>query len=229
MEHSFDVAIAEAYGVNEAILLKHLHFWIQKNAANGRHFHDGAYWTYNSKKAFSELFPYLTERQIGYALQRLIDAGVVATGNYNSDQRDRTLWYSITQKGYFVLQNCQMEMTKLSNADDGVVRALPDNKHTDTLSLDKPKKERKRFTPPTVEEVEAYCRERGNTVDAETFVDFYSGKDWMVGKNKMADWKATVRTWERRQASERTQRETPPQDAFMAFLDEELTKGGRKG
>ena len=49
-------------------------------------------------------------------------------------------------------------------------------------------RERKPFIPPTVEEVEAYCRERGNTVDPETFVDFYAGKDWMVGKNKMVDW-----------------------------------------
>lgn len=54
-----------------------------------------------------------------------------------------------------------------------------------------------RFTPPTVEEVRAYCRERGNSVNPETFVDFYTGKGWMVGKNKMKDWKAAVRTWEK--------------------------------
>lgn len=54
-----------------------------------------------------------------------------------------------------------------------------------------------RFVPPTVEEVAAYCKERGNMVDAETFVDFYSSKGWMVGKNKMKDWKSAVRTWER--------------------------------
>lgn len=55
----------------------------------------------------------------------------------------------------------------------------------------------KRFTPPTVEEVRNYCNERKNNVDAESFVDFYSSKGWMVGKNKMKDWKAAVRTWER--------------------------------
>jgi hypothetical protein len=58
-------------------------------------------------------------------------------------------------------------------------------------------KKQTRFTPPTVEEVRAYCRERGNSVNPETFVDFYLGKGWMVGKNKMKDWKAAVRTWEK--------------------------------
>lgn len=54
-----------------------------------------------------------------------------------------------------------------------------------------------RMVPPTVDEVAAYCRERGNGLDPETFVDFYASKGWMVGKNPMKDWKAAVRTWER--------------------------------
>lgn len=54
------------------------------------------------------------------------------------------------------------------------------------------------FIPPSVEQVAEYCRERGNRVDAQTFVDFYTGKGWMVGKNRMADWRAAVRTWEKR-------------------------------
>lgn len=51
--------------------------------------------------------------------------------------------------------------------------------------------------PPTVEMVEEYCRERGNSVDAEKFCDFYTSKDWYVGKHKMTDWQASVRTWEK--------------------------------
>ena len=56
---------------------------------------------------------------------------------------------------------------------------------------------RKRFIPPTIEEVKAYCQERKNNVDAERFADYYNSNGWMVGKNKMKDWKAAVRTWER--------------------------------
>ena len=56
---------------------------------------------------------------------------------------------------------------------------------------------RTRFTPPSIEDVQAYCKERNNNVDAERFIDYYTSNGWMVGKNKMKDWKASVRTWER--------------------------------
>ena len=55
----------------------------------------------------------------------------------------------------------------------------------------------KRFVPPTVDDVTAYCIERCNSVDPQRFVDYYSSNGWMVGKNKMKDWKAAVRTWEK--------------------------------
>lgn len=55
----------------------------------------------------------------------------------------------------------------------------------------------KRFKPPTVDEVKAYCIERQNNVDAERFIDYYTANGWKVGKNTMKDWKAAVRTWER--------------------------------
>lgn len=55
---------------------------------------------------------------------------------------------------------------------------------------------RKRFTPPTLAEVTAYCRERQNAVDPQRFIDYYTANGWKVGKNSMKDWKAAVRTWE---------------------------------
>jgi predicted phage replisome organizer len=55
----------------------------------------------------------------------------------------------------------------------------------------------RKFIPPTLEEVQAYCKERNNRVDAQRWYDFYLSKGWMVGKNKMKDWKACVRTWEK--------------------------------
>ena len=58
---------------------------------------------------------------------------------------------------------------------------------------------RKRFTPPTTQEVEAYCLEKGYTVDSDRFIDFYESKGWMIGKNQMKDWKAAVRNWNRGQ------------------------------
>lgn len=60
----------------------------------------------------------------------------------------------------------------------------------------------RRFIPPSVEEVEQYCLERSNNIDAQSFIDFYESKGWMIGKNKMKDWKAAVRTWERSRKQE---------------------------
>ena len=67
-----------------------------------------------------------------------------------------------------------------------------------SLFDDEPQEKRKRFTPPTADDVAEYCRERSNGVDPDAFVDFYAAKGWMIGKSKMVDWKAAVRTWERR-------------------------------
>ena len=60
-------------------------------------------------------------------------------------------------------------------------------------------RERERFAPPTLDEVAAYCRERGNQVDAQRFIDHYTSNGWLVGKNRMKDWRAAVRTWESRE------------------------------
>ena len=54
------------------------------------------------------------------------------------------------------------------------------------------------FLKPTRFDIKGYCIERKNNVDCETFYDFYESKDWLIGKNKMKDWKACVRTWEKR-------------------------------
>lgn len=63
---------------------------------------------------------------------------------------------------------------------------------------------RSKFVKPTVDEVRAYCKERKNTVNPETFCDFYESKGWKIGKDPMRDWKAAVRTWERREPQSET-------------------------
>ena len=64
----------------------------------------------------------------------------------------------------------------------------------------------RKFTPPFLDEVQDYCRERMNNVDPAKFIDFYESKGWMVGKNKMKDWRAAVRTWERSTSAASTDR-----------------------
>ena len=64
--------------------------------------------------------------------------------------------------------------------------------------LTQTKKTKKRFEKPSVEEVRAYCLERNNGIDPQSFIDHYDSNGWMVGRTPMRDWKAAVRTWERR-------------------------------
>ena len=65
----------------------------------------------------------------------------------------------------------------------------------------KPPKGAKRFSPPSFDDVKSYCQERENGVDPQAFVDWYTSNGWKVGKNPMKDWKAAVRTWERKEAN----------------------------
>lgn len=134
------------------------------------------------------------------------------------------------RKDRYTPTNFKEELAKLkikSNgaytfSDDGcqvVASCLPqvrlDKDSIDKISVDKDKKEKDidksiskkksaRFTPPTLDEVEQYCLERANGIDAQTFIDFYESKGWMIGKNKMKDWKAAVRTWERKNKESKT-------------------------
>lgn len=89
----------------------------------------------------------------------------------------------------------------------------------DKLSIVEDKEtKRKRFVPPTLEEVQAYCYERNNDVDAERFIDYYTSNGWLVGKNKMKDWKAAVRTWERNGYSDKQAPKKTETNDFMAEL-----------
>lgn len=129
MEHHFNINVAEKYGINCAVLLQNIYFWVEKNKANqdNNNYFDGYYWTYNSAKAFAKYFSYMTERQIRYALEKLESEGLILVRNY-SDKCDRTLWYTVTQKALNLLfnkeevveepANCQQVTSKLEESDE---------------------------------------------------------------------------------------------------------------
>ena len=78
--------------------------------------------------------------------------------------------------------------------------------------------QRNRFVKPTVEQIREYCLERNNNVDPEKFFDFYESKGWVVGKQPMKDWKACVRTWEKRQESNPTGGTETTSNPFLDML-----------
>ena len=144
MEHSFNIELAKEYGILEAILLKNIWFWIEKNRANEKNFYDGTYWTYNSTKAFNQLFPYASESSIKRALKSLQEKGIIKTGNYNKSSYDRTLWYAFTDLGYSIVSNRQMEVNKSSNGDEQNGLTIPDiNTDDKTKDIKTNKKEKK--------------------------------------------------------------------------------------
>lgn len=197
MQHSFDIDIAKEYGILEAILLNNLWFWIEKNRANGTNYFDDNYWTYNSTRAFNELFPYASQRKIQTALTHLKDEEIIITGNYNKSAYDRTLWYAFTKKGKSIMQKCKMENTELVNGNDENVTPIPDSKPNKKPSK-KTNSKPKEFVPPTLEEVKAYCESRGNKIDPQYFFDYFNDNDWVDNNGKkVMNWKGKILTWEK--------------------------------
>lgn len=96
IEYHFNAEAAQRYGVDEAIFLHSLAFWLEKNRANKKHFHEGRYWTYNTQDAFVEMFPFWSRRQIGRIIGSCETQGAILSGNFNEDKSDRTKWYSMT-------------------------------------------------------------------------------------------------------------------------------------
>lgn len=126
MKHLFDVEIAVKYGINAAVLLENIGFWVKQNEANETNYFDGHYWTYNSRRALRELLPYMSERQINTAISKLVDDGLVLTGNYNKSPYDRTLWYTLTDKGKAILHFDIIEKKEMSNERLQNVTPIPD-------------------------------------------------------------------------------------------------------
>ena len=219
MYHMFDVSVAEMVGVNAAILFQNISFWCEHSAANDTNYYDENYWTYSSNKAFQSLFPYMTGRQIDTALKKLIDAGLVIRGNHNKSAYDRTMWYAITENGKSIYTKCKMENHKKGNGNCGNVEPIP-YIVTDTTDVsndnNKDISTRKRFTPPTVDDVQAYATEKGwsnKEFSAESFTNYYQSIGWMVRGKKMVDWKASARGWVSRYRQEH------PQEAARVYKD----------
>lgn len=116
------------------------------------------------------------------------------------------------------------ETTQKRHRNDTETTQKHTNKNDKNVKNDKNEKDiadkpqTQKFTPPTLEEIKDYCIERNNNVDAERFINFYQAKGWMVGKNKMKDWKASVRTWEQKQKEFEPQQKVSNGNVFFELL-----------
>ena len=146
--------VAIQYGVDEALFLDSIMYWYRHNRANDMNFHDGRWWTYNSMAAFVELFPWWSDKQLRRIIKSCKEKGALLTANYNSDGRDRTVWYSPSdellqlygdsQTGECIRPNGQMQMPEQADASDQKGEPLPCNYHVDN-------------NPPIIPPQRAFC------------------------------------------------------------------------
>jgi len=137
MIHSFDIDIAKEHGIDRAVIIHNLAFWHKTNQANERNYFDGKYWTFNSSKAFHEIFPYFSQSKIKRILGDLEDNHTIVSGVYNKHKFDRTKWYAIIDESVlskYDIHHC----LKMDNATSGSGPTIPDSKpdsKPDTLDL----------------------------------------------------------------------------------------------
>lgn len=140
----------------------------------------------NAVKLFTDLkmMDFLDD---GTIFMREVDGMIGSAANNDNANRQRKFREKKkAEQNTLPLQSCYESVTK--------------NNESKSIELDTDKEKdnkRKRFIPPTLEEIKAYCNERKSNVDAERFFDYYESNGWMVGKTKMKDWKAAFRSWER--------------------------------
>jgi hypothetical protein len=148
---------------------------------------------YASNKYFAELYG-VSVTTISLLIKDLVDNEYIESEIIYKEGTKEILnrYLKIIKGGY------------LRNLKEGYLRKVKDNNTSiNNTSINiKENIKRKVFIKPTIEEIQEYCSERKNGINANAFYDFYESKDWMVGKNKMKDWKACIRTWESRNKKE---------------------------
>jgi len=99
--HSFEIAVAAKYGVDEALLIHHFQYWIRINFAQGKNFKENRTWTFQTRKEIQAHFPYWNVDKVKYLCERLVRIGVLQTKNFNKLSMDKTLWYSFRDEKEF--------------------------------------------------------------------------------------------------------------------------------
>lgn len=127
MTHSFDVELAKMFGIEEAVFIDKFVGWIQHNRVNNKNYHDGRTWTFNSAKAFTDIFPYMSESKIKRVVSRLVEIGVLLKGNYNENQYDRTSWYAFSDEGYCIVQKYYFHSSIMTNGKVQNGPTIPNN------------------------------------------------------------------------------------------------------
>ena len=166
---------------------------------------------YASNKYLANLFD-TTEITISRKLRKLSEKGYITIEYEKRGAEVTNRYIRLTKMLTDDYQNCKPTINK---------NVKENNISIKNISINKKEIYKERFKKPSLEEVKEYCLERNNGIDAEQFIDFYESKGWLVGKTKMKDWKACIRTWERNHKP--TKEEIIPEWFDKETENEELT------
>lgn len=168
---SFKTEYAEEYGIEAAILIQGIQLGLALNRYKETHNHFGKVWMYNSVAEWQRTYPFMSESTIKRALQKLREDNIIEVMQLDKNPMNKTNWYTLTNRlGQFE----PIEEVRLNQS-----------KQYKTNNI------KQTFIVPTLEEL----KNEFPNLDAQRFHDFYSSKGWMVGKNKMKDWRAAARNW----------------------------------
>ena len=226
MNHSFDNDIAKEVGLEAAIIFQNIQFWVSRNMANQENIRDGHAWIYNSRSAWCELMPYMGEKQIRNALEKLIESGFVVRDTFSFGPMNRTYWYRLGERAKQFGPNGQ---TKVGPNGQTKTDINTDINQTDITPFipqgEKPKKEKTNGTrgqrfEQYLEQTSAielagwaeWTKSEFGWSDEQTRGVYLTFRDHWRGaagaKGVKADWPATWRNWCRREAQRQPSRGT---------------------
>jgi hypothetical protein len=168
---SFKTEYAEEYGIEAAILIQGIQLGLALNRYKETHNHFGRVWMYNSVAEWQRTYPFMSESTIKRALQKLREDKIIEVMQLDKNPMNKTNWYTLTNR--------------LGQFEPIEEVSLNQSKQYKTNNV------KQTFIVPTLEEL----KNEFPNLDAQRFHDFYSSKGWMVGKNKMKDWRAAARNW----------------------------------
>ena len=187
MHHSFSVEIAKEYSLNAAIIYHNFQYWVNYNETKNLNFHDGEYWTYNSVKEYKKFIPYLTDKQVRTAIEKLEKAGLIKSANYNKTTYDRTKWYTICPQR-------QMEETSREIGDDTQGKPIPDD-NPDSKPEENKKEEKVRHldcVDLTTLEYNSLVEKYGDSAYVDQFIEELNNYKMSNGKKYKSDYHTMI-------------------------------------
>ena len=187
--HTFDINIAKEYGLEAAILIHHILYWVEYNERQGKNFHEGRYWMYQKQEEMANHFPYMDFWKIHKILKELVKKGVILKNNFNENKFVKTCWYTLKNKEMFTkLPNSNLGIANQQSPDCQLATSLytntktntKDNRQTDKEDEPKPKKvgrsvgsKEKEKPPEKKTPPQKFILPRELTEEEKTYVD-----DW---------------------------------------------------